>query len=125
MKALVIDGFKYCQLPEGVNNIDSAMKYLNKYYNSFIKVITWPEDKCVAPYFIDKYKKEECINVSMINSIELAEIEILSEKEYIERLEEKVKIKCCQCQHNDEEDDIDSYRDKMALDGKCLYFQKK
>lgn len=50
-------------------------------------------------------------------------IEILSEKEYVKRLEENMKIKCCQCQYNNEEDDIDSYRDKMSLDGKCLYFR--
>lgn len=126
MKALVIDDYKYCELPAGVENIEAAIDFVNQNYHSFVKLKVWDEDKCVAPYFIEGLQKEEAVNISLVNSIEIKEIQILPEKEYVERLKECVQDKCMSCVHyiNDGEG-VESCRAKLSLDGECILYVRK
>ena len=124
MKALVMDGYKYYELPKGVEDLDSAIKYVNQNFHSFVKMKMWDDSKCVAPYFIQEFQKEEAVNISLVNSIEIEEIEVLPEAEYMERLKKCVETKCVQCEHNDDEEDLNSYRDKLSLDGTCVFYSK-
>lgn len=126
MKALCIDDFTYCMLPEGVHDVDSLLEYFNKNYNSFVKLNVWDDSKTVAPYFIEDSLKEEIRNVSSINNANIVDIHTHSEKEYLERLLEAMKKKCIDCEHFEGEMIIDDgTRKKLSLDGECFLYTKK
>ena len=126
MKALCIDDFTYCMLPEGVQDMDSLLEYLNKNYNSFIKMNVWDDSKSVAPYFVEGTLKEQIKNVSSIDNAKIVDIQICSEKEYLERLLDVIKKKCIDCEHFEGDMVVDdSTRQKLSLDGECFLYTKK
>ena len=121
-----IEDYKYCMLPAGVDDLDSLLKYLNKNYNSFIKIKVWDDSKCVAPYFIDGLLKEELINVSQIRDVKIEEGNIYSEDEYLEMLLEVVKKKCVNCMNYDGTMLIDDLcRKNLSLKGECFFFSER
>lgn len=126
MKALSIENYKYCMLPEGVEDIDSLLEYLNKNYHSFVKLKVWEDSKSVAPYFIEGLLKEEAVNVADIQNVEIVDIHIYSEEEYLEKLLEVAKKKCIDCEsfYGDMIVD-DNCRKNLSLDGECFFYAKK
>lgn len=127
MKVILINHVKYCEFPKGIYSIESFIKYLNKNYNSFIKLKQWSEDECVAPYFIKEKQEEIYMNIACIREVSLGEIHVLSREEYDIRLEGVVKNKCVHCKSYEEDlcgDNLEGHRNNISLDGECYGFEK-
>ena len=126
MKALCIGDYKYCMLPEGVNDMNSLLEYLNTNYNSFVKLNVWDDSKSVAPYFIEESIKEELTNIATINDAKIVDIHVLAEKEYLEKLLEVAKKKCVDCENFDGNMIVDNNcRNNLSLNGECCFYAKR
>ncbi len=125
MKCLAIDSECY-RYPDGIYDLESFSKLLNDSFNSFIALKKLLDDICVAPYFIDGNEMTVYLNVSMISEVSETECTILSKEEYNRRLKKTVEEKCTHCSNYpcEEDDDLEDYRDKLSLDGKCIFFSK-
>lgn len=127
MKAIVID-YEYYMFPEGMDSIGVFIEYLNNHPNTFIKLKQYSEERCKGPYFIREDVKEVFINVANITKVEMKEIYLLSNNEYEERLKDVIKEKCLSCERyrdDDQPDDLETYRDKLSLDGDCFGYDRK
>ena len=126
MKALCLEDFKYCMLPDGVEDVDSLQEYLNKSYNSFVKLKVWDDSKSVAPHFIKGAIKEELSNISTISTAKIEDIYVHTEEEYVEKLLEVMKKKCIDCEHFCGDMIVDdNSREKLSLDGECIFYSKR
>lgn len=132
MKCLLIDGVAfrniYCEYPDGINSIETFVKYMNENYNSFIKLVRYKLDNCVEPYFIAEEKETVYLNVSSLVSVSEFECTVLPKEEYERRLQAVVSEKCVHCQNYVECEDGDNlmnHRDTISLDGKCCMFEPK
>ena len=80
------------------------------------------------PYLIKDDVKTVYLNVSKIESVNEAEIDVLSREEYDARLKEVVAEKCVDCEYYTEDtkgDNLKGHREKLSLDGECRYYKKK
>ena len=127
MKIIEIDFMEY-MFPEGIDTIEGFIEYLNNNYGSFIPILKFQTENCKFPYLIKDDVKTVYLNVSKIESVNEAEIDVLSRKEYDARLKEVVAEKCVDCEYYTEDtkgDNLKGHREKLSLDGECRYYKKK
>lgn len=127
-KAVRINNLIYTDFVDGIDSIDDFVSYLNKHYNSFIKLNCYVETDCVAPYFISDEVESQYFNVNLIRQVCEEEIFILSRDEYDAKLKEVVKNKCVHCIHYTEDtctEDHGSLHEHLCLDGSCCGFEEK
>lgn len=123
MKILEIDDdYYYC--PDGFSDIESFISYLNRHFNSFIRLKMLDTGNCVFPYFIEEDTKETYLNISGIGKINEIEVTVLSRREYDDRLKKVMEKKCIDCRHY-EDGGLEDHRDKLCLDGNCWGYIKK
>lgn len=128
VNTICINNYNYCKYPEGINGIEEFIKYLNKSSDKFIKLEVYDEKDCVEPFFIDGETKVDFFNIALIREIREAEIYVLNKEEYDERLKEVIAEKCIHCVNYSEnvcEEDFESHRSHIDLNGKCYGFEKK
>lgn len=130
MKVLKIvnkHSFKYYEYPHGISTLDDFVLMAQKNYNSFVEMMQYSDDKCVAPYFVKEDKKRVFLNISTVLSIEEEDINLLSREEYDERLRKIVNEKCVKCIHYEEHnsgDNLEGHRENISLDGECWGYEK-
>lgn len=125
MKALKID-YDFYYFPSENNTMETFIHFLQQNYNSFIPLTHLIEEHCREPYLIKENVETTYLNVAQISEINEVEITVLSQEEYEQRLKEVVASKCVRCQHyiDDGGDEIKSNRDKISLDGECIFFEE-
>lgn len=119
---------EYYSYPEGMENIEQFIDYVNNHYHSFIKLKKWKEDQCREPYFIDTEFEYRYVNVGQIAEIAEADITILSKDEYDRRLTQVVQQKCLNCSRYEQAesgcDNLAGHRTNISLDGECFWYSK-
>ena len=126
MKALLLGEYKYCMMPQGIDDYDSLTKYLNEHYDSFVEFKVWDDSNSAFPYFIKESLTSELINISTIQNVKIVEVYECPEKEYLEKLLEVAKVKCIECENFDGNLELDdNTRGRLSLDGDCYFFRKK
>lgn len=118
MKALRVYNV-FCLYPEGINNIDEFISFLNKNSNKFIHLKQLTTENCVVPYFIEEDFVECAVNTSSVQIFQEIEITLLSRQEYDRRLREIVPIVCKDCINFDDDGKLDGHRETLSLDGYC------
>ena len=107
-----------------------SFEFLNKNYNSYIKLEFYEEEDCVAPYFVeDNLKIEtEYWNPASIRYVKEGEITLLEDWEYEEKFDEVVKNKCMRCIHYIDgycEENEKSIKEQIDLDGECYTYERR
>ena len=123
-----LNNLHYCKFPEGVKSVPEFIAYLNDHFHSFVKLDFYMEKKCVAPYFVSDTTETQYMNIDFIRTVKEAEIHLLSEEEYLKKLAKVVAEKCVNCTHYTEdhcEQDLESHREHINLDGECFGFEVK
>lgn len=130
LKVALFNNSQYCKLPEGINNLQDFIKFLNENYHSFVELEIYAENGCVAPFFIEEDLKTEkqYWNPYHIRLIKEAEITILQRSEYEEKLRKVIAEKCVHCVNYSEdtcEEDFKSHIEHIDLNGECWSYEKK
>lgn len=133
MKKLTVacmNNIQYCKFPQGINNINEFIEFLNTNYHSFVELEFLCEEGCVAPFYIEENFKTEkqYWNPSHIRTVKECEVTILKRYEYKNRLEKVINEKCIHCVHYLDDmcdEDLNSFIDKIDLNGDCYAFEKK
>lgn len=126
MKALKIDCEIYC-FPSEIGSIEDLIAFLHQNYHQFVPFTRYVQEHCVEPFFIQEDTETVYLNVAHIDEISETEITVLPRMEFNRRLREATKRKCLHCQEylsSCDPDDIESYADKLSLDGRCDYFEE-
>lgn len=125
MKVIQINA-QFFYYPPEFNNINEFIDFLNKNKNGFIPLTQLIERGCVEPYFIKEEVKTIYFNVARIYTVNEAEITVLTQKEYNQRLKDVVNSKCVCCKNfiDDGGYNIESHADYISLDGECIYFDE-
>ena len=116
------------EYPQGINDFESFIVFVNKNLNQFVAMRLFDEENCSFPYLIKEDTKAACINFSNIGAIFEEEVTILSRAEYDKRLAEVVEQKCRDCENYEEhvlEDNLAGHRATINLDGECPFYCKK
>lgn len=98
--------------------------------NCRVNSFTVEKGICIAPYFYNEYSFQEC-NVEIYNLSELypVEIELLSQKEYNERLRSVVLAYCPGCCRykalSNRAQSLNGHFEEIALNSVCFYRQEK
>ncbi len=126
----LINNVQYCKFPDGINNVEDFIGFLNKNYHSFVELEFLIEKGCVAPFFIeeDLIFEKQYWNPSNIRLIKQAEANILRRYEYEEKLKKVIADKCVHCVHYSEdtcEQDLRSHIEHIDLNGECYGYEKK
>ena len=123
MKVIEID----CELylyPEGVSNLVELQDYLNNCDSKFIMLKVIDDMKGLRPYFIEGAVYDVLLCISTIGSICEKEIEFIKEEEYIKKLKTLASINCKDCVYYGDEcitEKLETYIDKLCLDGECEF----
>lgn len=128
VKAACFNNINYCKFPEDINNIKEFVDFLNQNYNSFVELEMFIEEDCVAPYFLDDKTEVQYWNPALMRCIKEMEINICTKDEYDEKLREVIANKCIHCVNYSEdvcEQDFESHREHISLNGECYGFEKK
>lgn len=133
MKVLEISIKEYINFfayPQGVNSYNDFIRYVKQNPHTFILLKEFYQSETNYPYFIDEHSETKYINTDAIQTIEEDEIEVLSRKEYYERLLNVINSKCAECglyeKHYDPNDEkYGDCRYHISLDGDCSVFRKK
>lgn len=122
MKVLYFNG-SYYQFPNGIMNINDMNNYIKESKEIFIPFIRYETENCVHPYYIREEIKQVLINFSSVCEIEECEINVLSKKQYDERLLVCVEEVCSYCVNCSEDncDDMKGHRERINLDGECFW----
>lgn len=125
MKLLAIDS-GYYEFPEGMENLEDFINFVNSCDCRFVKMTEYLEDNCKSPYFIEEDKLTVYINFYTVSAIsEVSGVTVLSRAEYKERLREAVRKKCHDCVNfNGDLDSIDTHFERLSLDGNCWSYEK-
>ncbi len=124
MKVLYIDS-DYYYFPEGIGDLDSMLDYLNKNYNSFIKLTRLDSDRTVPPFFIDEFKSQVILNIAACSSVEEATVTVMSRDDYSTSLKNAIDEVCMACDSFNPEKrtcDCGEIQENMCLNGKCDTF---
>lgn len=127
IKAVCFNAINYCRFPNGITNIRDFIDYINRNYNSFIKLEIFVAKDCVAPYFTLESTETQYWNPAHMRVIQESEVHILTENEYLDKLYTVVSQKCEHCVHYSKdacEMDYTSFRGHINLDGECYGFEK-
>lgn len=130
LKVALINNINYCKFPDGINNIEEFIAFVNKNFNSFFEVEILVEKGCVAPFFIEEELETEkqYWNPANIRLIKGAEVSILQRFEYEEKLKKVIAEKCVHCVNYSEdtcEQDLKSHIEHIDLNGECYGYEKK
>ena len=130
LKVAGINNILYCKFPEGIQNIQEFVAFLNQNYHSFVELEFLMEEGCVAPFYIEEDLKTETQywNPSSIRLVKEAEVSILPRSEYHERLKKVIAEKCIHCVNYSEdtcEQDFKSHIEHIDLNGECYGYEKK
>jgi len=123
MKALKLD-YAYYQFPSDITSVAQFVERVNQNPLRFIPLVEFLQDNCVEPYFIQEEIGVKYVNLSRINVIEACDITVMTRREYDRRLSEVVQDNCLDCVNYSEADFADNmkgHRDKISLDGKCMF----
>lgn len=123
MKALKLD-YKYFQYPEDHPTIDLFIEFVNENPLRFIPLVEYLQDNCVEPYFIKTDIAVRYVNMSKIEFVQEEEIIVFSQAEYDRRLALVIQDHCLDCVNYREEEFLENmlgHRDKINLDGKCIF----
>ncbi len=122
---LNINPVKY---PQGITTLEEFVQFLNTTTDTFVKLEVYNEDDCVDPFFIEGKTKTIYFNLHSVRHITEETIHILSKEEYDARLKEVIAQKCIHCAHYSPdvcEEDFNSHRNHINLNGECYSFEKK
>lgn len=128
IKVACFNNINYCKFPEGIDNIKDFVGFLNQRYNSFVELEMLVENSCVAPHFIEGKTEKQYWNPLLIRCIKESEVYLYTQDEYDEKLKEVIACKCVHCVNYSEdvcEQDFESHREHISLDGECYGFEKK
>ncbi|MCH5186375.1 MAG: hypothetical protein J1F64_09695 [Oscillospiraceae bacterium] len=121
MKVLNIN-YEYYKFPQNISDIEEFMLYANEHYHSFIPLIQFKEDNCVFPYLIEEDTKTIYVNLARMGEISAEEVTVIpTRKEYDDKLKHVIREKCIDCEYYEEDDDLSGHRNKLTLDGECVY----
>lgn len=124
MRLLQIDHLYYTY-PDGIDNLEDFIAFVNTSGTKFIKMTELPENHCVAPYFIREDAKTVYLNFVGVSRIEEISGKIMLQVEYERRLKEVVRTKCYDCVHfGGDFDDLDGHCDSLSLTGECYLYRK-
>ena len=115
-------------LSRGTKNIKGFVDHLNENYYPFVELDIITIVGCVAPYFIDEKTETQFWNPSHMRCIEEGEVFICTKDEYDEKLKEVIAGKYTHCINYFEdvfEQDFDSHREHINLNGECFGFEMK
>ena len=69
MKLLKIDSEHYA-FPKGIKTVEEFVEFVNNSSQKFVKMTMYSDMNCVAPYFIEEYKKAIYVNFGQVTWIE-------------------------------------------------------
>ncbi len=125
MKVLLINDCDYFLYPDSISTLEEFVTYANTHMGRLVPIKRLKEENCVYPNFLEDEIQQYYINPSRIDSVTEAEVNIYSESEYMDKLENVVANVCANCCNYDEDlaCPCEDYRDKLTLDGECWDFE--
>ena len=124
MKALFIDG-EYFYYPENVKNFEELEVFLQEHYNSFVKFKKLSEDRTVPPFFIDEDSKIAYVNIQRINTVEEAEVSVMTKEDYKTSLNNAIDEVCSGCDNylrGTKSCECGEIQNNLCLNGICELF---
>lgn len=124
MKLLQVD-YDYYKFPDGIENIEEFVEFVNSGGQQFIKMTKLCDDHCVPPYFIEEDQKTVYVNFLQYNTIEEVSGKVMLRIEYERKLRDIVQQKCLDCANFEgDPDDLSGHYSKLCLDGTCWAYKK-
>lgn len=124
---------KYYLVPYEFNNFESykldlqtrlAENKKNRKRTVETAVVNLVEKKCLAPYFVEEFTKTIKLKIHDIEDVYPFEAEVMTMREYNERLRRLVRIHCDGCLRFGSVDETDEslagHHDEITLDGVCF-----
>lgn len=114
---------RYYLLPDGVDDVTELCEtYAGK---PAFPVTELVENKCQAPYFVQEHTKEKTLKLAKKHPVFPCEVELLTMREYNDRLRAMVPETCKGCPNYNEpvdetDESLDGHHEEISLDGVCF-----
>lgn len=124
MKVLLINECDKFLYPEGIDNLDSFLEFVENSETMFIRMQKLCDENGLVDFFIDNEIRNVYINFNNVEMVEESTANVVSETDFYDLLKLLETNICSGCQNNgNPETDCDSItgkRDKLDLDcGSC------
>ena len=120
---VIFDNWNYYKYPQGIENIEQFVAYLNENYHSFIKLEGLSDKNCIPPFFIEENVTTLYVNAARLVYVREEEVTVMKKKEYEKCLDEAVKLRCPSCVHYEHCVLGDGrHASRISLNGECEYF---
>lgn len=128
LRLIFYEYYTYYALPDGFDSLAQLIDYANEHFYSYLLLTEYREQDCRFPYFIEEYTEKKYVKISSVQNWKEVEFEVLSKKEYDERLTKLVETKCVTCQNYEQEtdpngDNLKGHRTNITLDGECYGYE--
>lgn len=96
-----------------------------KYERKMLAVTELHEEKCMAPYFTEEAAKHTVILLSEENTVYPCEVQVISQKEYNDRLREIIPSFCIGCPYyggvDSTDESLEGHHDEVTLNSVCFH----
>lgn len=127
MKVIEMD-CEFYLYPKGINNLEELKTFFNENFKSFISLKRINDAMGVFPHFIEEEVEDTIVNVSNISNIYEREVSFIKREEYIKKLKKLASVVCKDCLCYGDEcmtEKIETYIDKLCLDGECDFKEEE